>query len=128
MRISDWSSDVCSSDLEYGSGILSVDPWLLGFLLGDGGLCSGCIGFTSADAELVERVRAAVPPCQTVYQVSKYNYRITSGRSGGKQNVLKKALRSLGVYGVCGEKKSIPLKYLNASLGERIELDRKKVV
>src|SRR3546814_14480150 len=30
MRISDWSSDVCSSDLVAGDQFLGVDPYLLG--------------------------------------------------------------------------------------------------
>jgi ATP-dependent DNA helicase RecG len=66
------------ADLDDG-GDRPLDPYLLGLLLGDGGLSAGQIRFSTADHELVEAVRERLPEgCQLVKDRHRpYDWRVT---------------------------------------------------
>jgi hypothetical protein len=102
---------------------LPVDPYLLGVLLGDGGLTQGSVRFSSADSEIVERVEKIVQPLGlfTSY-IAQYDWSITHGVPKRK-NVLREALESLGVCVLSNDKK-IPNIYKHASYAQRLELLR----
>ena len=77
-----------------------VDPYLLGVLLGDGGLTSGGVRFSSADAEIIEKVRGLVEPeGLKVRHVAAYDYQISQVVKGtrARRNPLTEKLRALGV-------------------------------
>ena len=87
-----------------------LDPYLLGVLLGDGGLSSNGVRLTTADPEILERVRAAVPTNIWVKHIAGYDYRIVGAR--GRPNPVLDALRSLGLHGLTSPEKFIPPEYL----------------
>lgn len=92
---------------------ITVDPYMLGVLLGDGGLSVGTIQFTTADEEIVESMKHA---CQgwacEVRSGVKYQYAVRGSAQG--KNPLLTALRALGpgVMGCRSWEKSIPATYL----------------
>jgi len=107
----------------FGGGELPIDPWLLGFLLGDGSICGGQVRFSTADAEILEAVAQRLPHDLSISHQGGYNYRITTGRKG-VANPLMEALRRLGVFETRSDTKFVPTAYLNADRGDRMALLR----
>lgn len=99
---------------------LPLDPYLLGLLLGDGGMTQATVTFTSMDAELHAAVRALVPAGVTAVERG----RLTVGLShpGRRGNALTSALRDLGVMGCRSEAKFVPECYMQASATDRLAL------
>ncbi|MGN6182054.1 MAG: replicative DNA helicase, partial [Thermoanaerobaculia bacterium] len=112
---------------EFGSDAnLPLDPWLLGVLLGDGATHGTSVGFSTASAELLARVRETVAGEFEVTSSGGYDYRIirseSHGRGYDKPNSIKSALESLGIWGCRAQDKFIPKPYLSASLKARTQL------
>lgn len=107
------------------SDILPIDPYVLGVLIGDGGLTGGSVGLTSVDEHTVSKVIDALPEYSVHYRSMKNpvegNYAITP-ISG--PNELKANLVSLGLMGLKSHEKFIPSMYLMSSEKDRVELLR----
>ena len=107
---------------------LPVDPWILGVLLGDGTLHGGSVGFSTASAELLQRVKDTIGSDFEVISGGKYDYRIaqsgpkTRGHDYRTPNPLKLALRTVDVWDRRAHEKFIPKQYLSASLPARAQL------
>jgi hypothetical protein len=99
-----------------------LDPYVMGVLLGDGGLSRDTVVITSADEELIERVRSALPPAIRLVQAGRLGYRLTGHE--GRINPVNRALRHLGLFGVKSAGKFIPQDYLHNSAEVRLELLR----
>jgi DNA modification methylase len=95
-----------------------VDPWLLGFLIGDGTLRDTNVVVSSVDEELLERVRRALPVGLRLRRTASgaCDYSVTStGRKGGRgpgSNPLLNALRVLDLTGKRAWEKRVPTVYL----------------
>lgn len=109
---------VCEPDLP--SRLLPLDPYLLGVLLGDGGLTQDGVRLTSADQEIVSSLAPALPEGVRVRHVAGYDYALTTGNRGGRPNPLTDALRDLRVKGCNSHSKFIPPEYLNADRESRL--------
>lgn len=110
---------------------LPLDPYLVGALIGDGSLARSqtSVTFTSADEEVVERLRAAVPCGYAVKRTSRINYRISHGRGRGARRgqagrALFDALEAVDLRGPRAYEKRIPRRYLLATVAERLDLLR----
>lgn len=112
------------SDLDFAESPLPVDPYLLGLLLGDGGLGGSQPMFTSADQELVDSVSQALPAGVWLREASRagrgVSYRLTAGNRGGRPNPLTVALRELGIMGHLSDTKFVPEQYKLASAKTRL--------
>jgi replicative DNA helicase len=105
---------------DFGSNSeLPIDPWLLGVLIGDGGLTCGQPRVTSADPGIVNKVVLEVQKMgdSLVATGGKYGYRINGGH-------LRDALKSMDIWGHKSNSKFIPEVYLNADKHSRWELLR----
>lgn len=117
---------------------LPIDPWLFGFLLGDGSFRNG-LGFSTADAELVDKVQSKLDPDFKVKYVDRYDYRIQFAnidarrkyrtkhiKSGDTRpyNKYSKILENLGLNEKLSHEKFIPEIYFHGSLHQRLELIR----
>jgi hypothetical protein len=107
------------------AGERPVDPYLLGVLIGDGGLSGGAVNLMSPDVEIVSRVRATIPAGTTLIACDgrEGHYRVSRGKPGG-ENPLMNALRDLDLMGKLSVEKRIPVAYLRAPVAERLELLR----
>lgn len=94
---------------EYRKKELPLDPYLLGLLLGDGGLTSGSVILTSSDPEIQDYA-------QLRHGAKK------SGKYGFRLNGYQKYLRQLGLMGLGSKAKFIPEVYLQSSIEDRLEL------
>lgn len=114
---------------------LPISPYLLGALLGDGGMTQTALTFTSADSSMVERVSKELEVfssilVQTSSLKPNFCYRIKSlqPRTGktlrGDRFGIKRALATLGLLGCHSWEKSIPEIYMEASVDQKLELLR----
>lgn len=101
---------------------LLIDPWLMGFLLGDGCFVGNGIVFSTPDEFIVEKVEASLPPHLIVARTSEYDYRITRGRYPDVRHDLIDALKTYGLKGSRSWEKIIPDAYLEASRAQKLAL------
>lgn len=112
-----------TAPVHFQNRVLPVDPYLLGVLLGDGGLTQRSVRFSSADREIVDRVDSLVQPLGlTVRYIAQCDWSITHGIKK-KENPLKTQLDALGVC-VLSQDKKIPEIYKHAGFEQRLELLR----
>ncbi len=99
----------------------AVAPYLLGVLIGDGGLCSGSVRLSTAEApDMIPMIAPLLPKDVTAKPVkgSDYDWALTSGRAG-RRNPLTAALRTIGLLGHSSLTKFIPQQYLLADIESR---------
>jgi replicative DNA helicase len=100
---------------------LPIPPYVLGLLLGDGGLTHCTPVITTADPEVITSIETALPFLKPSSN-DRLSYRLGLGRSGGIINPLTAALRDLGLWGHKSESKFIPTPYLFAGVEQRLAL------
>lgn len=129
---------------------LPLDPWLLGFLLGDGCFRHGGIGFSTSDEELVRKVESLLDEEYCVKKMGrKYDYAITfanknirrlrhaevirekerdksghivAGATHTPANLYRKIICLLGLDHKLSHEKFIPDVYFRGSKSQRIAL------
>lgn len=101
---------------------LSIDPYLLGLLIGDGSLTKGSCLFSTADTELLTTIQSILGEDYTIRHKAGYQYSI-SYLPSKQYNPLLRALKKLGLR-ERAEKKFIPDEYKYASVEARMELVR----
>jgi replicative DNA helicase/5S rRNA maturation endonuclease (ribonuclease M5) len=109
-------------------GQLPLDPWLLGALIGDGGMTNTSPIITKTDSRVINTVRDLVDElsCELRYidgvswrivgQLNPYNPQQSMG------NKLIWGLRKVGLWGKKAEAKFIPKSYLESSRKSRLSL------
>ncbi|HUP27534.1 MAG TPA: SNF2-related protein, partial [Chloroflexia bacterium] len=100
---------------------LPLDPYLLGVLLGDGGLNQHSMKLSSADEELLSKVRSLLPEGVSLVKASGYDWRLSQGRTSAP-NPVTVSLRSLGLAGHRSDTKFVPHSYKYASAASRVAL------
>ncbi len=117
--------------VHFESKALTLDPYVLGALLGDGGLTTGGVMFSTADQELLEEITRRLPQGVRPVHRGAYDYglvfddrtisRDRRGRIRAK-HPLTCALRDLGLMGLKSERKFIPEAFKFAAVDDRVEL------
>lgn len=111
--------DLCDS--EQNADIdLPIDPYVLGLLLGNGGLTSGSISYTTQDQCTVDYIASTLPYGMVITFRERYHWAIVA-RPGFKNTLISK-LKDLGLWGKLSYYKFIPWIYLSASTHQRQEL------
>ena len=105
---------------DFGEWKSSVHPYLLGYLLGNGGLTGRTIYVSTADAEVLETIEELLPEGVTAKHAGAYDYRLTS--PAGKPNALLAEMQRLGLMGVGARSKHVPRELLNATVEARTAL------
>ena len=106
---------------------VSLDPYLLGLLIGNGGMSAGTVYFTDSNLEKLESVNTLIPIGVSVKNTDRnITVRLskTEGRKGGSQlkNPLTNSLQELGLMGKLSKEKFIPDVYKFNSLEIRLAL------
>jgi hypothetical protein len=107
--------------VHFSEAELPIHPYLLGVLLGDGGLSQHSIIMSTADNELLDTITDLLPPGVSLIKAHGYDWRLSQGRVG-THNPLTVSLRSLGLMGHRAETKFIPEQYKYASVESRVAL------
>lgn len=108
---------VCNA-VQYGNKDLPIHPYLLGALLGDG-YVNGSITLTSADDDLIKRVREVLPEGHTIEYKQRYDYKILGSDN---RNEITRAWIKLGLKKCTSVNKFIPEIYKYGSIDQRLEL------
>ena len=111
--------------------VLPLDPWLLGALLGDGKLSGSSLVFSSADEEMLARLKERAGTDFELRAAGGCDYRVVqaggahrAGLWGVTPNAIKEALVALRLWAVKSEEKFIPAAYMQASREARLDLLR----
>ncbi|AFZ28360.1 homing endonuclease-like protein (plasmid) [Cylindrospermum stagnale PCC 7417] len=114
---------------DFESSSVPVEPYLLGCLLGDGGLTQGTPKLTTTDSEIAERCGKLVPQGIEMKSVGRelgltYAFIGTTWKGQFRYNQLTQTLRNLGLWNKYSYEKYIPNCYLINSKKVRLELLR----
>jgi hypothetical protein len=89
-----------------------VDPYLLGVLIGDGGLTGESVMLSNADADLLDMVRERLPAGHELVHSSAHDWRVSAGQSAAIHREAKTHLRGqierLGLGGKGSHEKFVP--------------------
>lgn len=96
-----------------------LHPYLLGVLIGDGGLTTKMVGLTNPEKDIIDRVRELLPKgyCLSV-AYKKIQYRIKTNKNGSFYKFIPE-LENTHSY-----ERFVPDEYINNSVQNRIELLR----
>lgn len=109
-----------SGDFGLDKGI-TIHPYLLGVLLGDGGLSGGGVKLSNSDAHIVDKVLQLVGNLKLARaSEALHDYRIVGERGG--DNWLVDCMKEIGLYGLKSVEKFIPKNYLSATKETRRQL------
>jgi hypothetical protein len=98
-----------------------IDPYLLGVLLGDGNWTTQTLRFSSADEEIVQSVRDALPDGDEAVPTGGYDYRVRSRvRPAGA--ALRRLLREMGLWGTYSHEKFVPDAYRYNTVDVRLAI------
>lgn len=101
---------------------LIVDPWFLGFYLGDGWCKGSSVMFSNNDQENINRVNNLFKKDNIIANVYGYDYRIKNKQRGKFPTEIFTALKSLGLNKVNSFTKFIPEIYKTANIEARKSL------
>ncbi|HEX5186678.1 MAG TPA: PhoH family protein, partial [Nitrososphaeraceae archaeon] len=112
---------ILNSPVEFIKKDISIDPYTLGCLIGDGTLCAHSLYFTTNDTEILNYF--TLPENYDIHKQlgENYNYRLTTQ---DRKPSLNKYLKELGLYGTKSHNKFIPELYKYNSLEIRLEILR----
>lgn len=105
-----------------------LNPYLFGCLLGDGKLSGGCIGFTTVDKEMIDRLSKVLPDgyiFNSSDSMSNIDYNIVKeNTNSSKENLVKTIIKKLNLYGTNSHTKFIPNCYKYNSKDVRLNVLR----
>jgi hypothetical protein len=101
---------------------LPINSYLLGLLLGDGGLSQRSIRFSTVDTELINSIEHILEDDLLIKKVKNSNCDYAIITKVGSRNSLSKRLRELGLKGKRSEDKFIPQEYIYATASSRLSL------
>lgn len=96
-----------------------IHPYLLGIILGDGGITATSVVISSADKQVIDTVRQLLPQGCSIKYIDNYDYRIVGTDN---VNVIITQLKRLGLMGCNSQTKFIPQQYLFDSLQNKYSL------
>lgn len=108
--------------VEFEEKKLPIAPYLLGVLLGDGGISRNCVRLTTTDEEILQYVKEDLPLGIRIRHIQRYDYGLVSPSRLRGSNPITGALRSMGLLGKGSDNKFIPNIYLLGSVEQRIAL------
>lgn len=108
-------------EVEFNGNSLPINPYLLGCLIGDGGLSDGSVRFTSIDEGIISEITNIVADDYSQLSVKQISDTITYGITGkaGRKNILFQQIIDLKLN-VRSENKFIPKEYLFTNVDDRI--------
>jgi hypothetical protein len=104
-------------------GSFPLDPYLLGVLIGDGCILKKMVRFSTADDEILDHVRNALPVGYEIIKYKGYDHCIAS-IARGRGNSLVDTMRDLSLAGRKSCEKFIPEAFLRTSPKNRLALLR----
>lgn len=107
-----------TSPVEFGAKELALDPYLMGYLLGDGSFCGSSLRIT-AEGDDLPWVDALPEGARIKNYEKREGFCPQYGISYNGLNPVTEGLRSLGMWGLSDDDKYIPDEYLWGSVEQR---------
>jgi len=113
---------------QFTESMVTVDPYVLGAMLGDGMMHSRRMVLSTKDEEIADEVRRGTPEEIVLNDTEEReeacpSYTLRTGdKSTGTTNPLMREFKSLGLYGCRSQEKFIPSRYLYGSVEQRVAL------
>lgn len=109
--------------IEFENKDVSLDPYVLGLLLGDGGLTSSTMTFTNAEDDLFEELNDVISKYGCELHMRDFeNHKQANIVYNGAGNPLKNIIKELGLFGCGSREKFIPKEYIYNSKQVRIDI------
>lgn len=112
--------------VEFEERRYEIDPYVLGIMLGDGGMSANFATFTNSNEEVVSRFKKVIekdfPEVALKSRKKSNEFRIAKKVLDGKSNSFVQALKHLNLIGCRSEHKFVPPEYLFGSKTQRIDL------
>lgn len=104
----------------------TIHPYIMGVLLGDGGLSQGTPIISTTDTELLEKVNCFLPKGYSMKHKDRCDFMVNGheGNNTKAGSLITKELKKYGLHGKTSIDKFIPKEYLNASYEQRLWLLR----
>tara|TARA_Y100000034_G_scaffold134024_1_gene201332 strand:+ start:524 stop:3934 length:3411 start_codon:yes stop_codon:yes gene_type:complete len=110
------------SSIEFQSAYTSIDPYMMGVLLGDGSFRTGGVAYSTKDQEIVSAINESLPDkLKSRHTGYGCDYRITSGVKGRRNEVVSE-VKELGLWMTLSDDKFIPDVYKFNDKHSRIAL------
>lgn len=113
--------------VKYDSKGYLIQPYVMGSLLGNGGMTQGNIVFTTSDKESVNNINSLLTHGYKLHKQksNKYSYTLRRENYNAKwSNIYKEDLKRMGLWGCNSHTKFIPDEYKLGSVEQRLELLR----
>lgn len=120
-----WSIPIVSDAISFTDNTdeeIPIDPYLLGLLLGDGGISGRSIRFSSIDEEIISSLKKGITDDLQVNKVKGNNCDYSITTKVGTRNTLTAKLRNLNLQGKKSEFKFIPNIYKYNFIDRRLAL------
>ena len=117
-----WSVPITEPVFFNGYPELSIHPYLLGLLLGDGGLSQKSIRFSTVDEELITYIKHLLDDDLLIKKVKNSNCDYAIVTKIGSSNSLTQKLKALDLKGKRSEDKHIPDQYMYSGIHNRLLL------
>ena len=103
-----------------------LHPYVMGALLGDGGLSSGTPRFSSNDVEVIKKINEFLPDGYFLKHINAYDYRVKGhdGNNTKAGSIVSKELKRYKLFGKRSHEKFIPREYMVGSKEQRLWLLR----
>lgn len=118
--------DLCDAE-DVEDAVLPIDPYLLGVLLGDGGISQFTPRITTPDEFIVEEVRKVLPEGYEITALKQKaekcpSYKLSPKVKSHGVNAIRSDLEEMQLDGTVSYNKFIPTRYLHASKKQRLAL------
>lgn len=110
--------------INFTSREVLIDPYLLGVLLGDGGMSAGSVFLTNENEEIINDIKKRLPSDTEIKHKIDTTYSFNKKVPGNKRNSLCILLDSYGVLGLNSYTKFVPEDYLFNTIDVRLNVLR----
>lgn len=101
---------------------LLLHPYLMGALLGDGGLSDNCVRISNPEVFILNKVQDILPSDDELSHIDRHDYRVKRKQRNNQKCDTHKAIIAYGLDGHHSYEKFIPDDYLYSDVSDRIEL------
>lgn len=114
------------SKIEFPQKDFLIHPYVMGVILGDGGLTQGGVIITTKDGEIIDKLNELLPCGYQMKHKDRYDYRINGheGNNAKQGSLITKELKRYGLYNKTSLYKFIPKDYMYSSYDQRLWLLR----
>lgn len=110
--------------VEFEHKDVEIDAWLLGVLIGDGGLTQNQIRISNSEEDIIKKIIQRLPDTDKLKHLCKNDYVILKKEKGKEKTSILKSLIKYDLFGKHSYEKHIPDEYKYNDINTRLEILR----